>query len=75
MNREYIINCKKDETVLDALRRQNITIKAFCNGHHKCGKCRILLDETGICEASYAEMRLLSEDENADGGKTQGHDP
>ena len=67
MNREYIINCKKDETVLDALRRQNITIKAFCNGHHKCGKCRILLDETGICEASYAEMRLLSEDENADG--------
>ncbi len=67
MNREYIINCKKNESILDALRRQNITIKAFCNGHHKCGKCRILVDETGMCEASYAEMRLLSEDENAEG--------
>ena len=67
MNREYTINCKQNETVLDALRRQGITIKAFCNGHQKCGKCRVLLDETDLCEASYGEMKLLSDDENARG--------
>ncbi len=67
MNKDYVINCRKNETVLSALRRQGITIKAFCNGRQKCGKCRIMLDETGMCEPSYEEMRLLSEEENSAG--------
>ncbi len=67
--REYTINCKKGETVLDALRRQGITIRAFCNGRHTCGKCRIMLDEEKMNEASYEEMYLLTDEENAMGAR------
>ncbi len=67
--REYTINCKKDETVLDALRRQGIMIRAFCNGRHTCGKCRIMLDEQKMNEASYEEMYLLTDEENAMGAR------
>ncbi len=63
MNREYKINCRKDETVLDALRRQGITIKAFCNGKHKCGKCRVLCDDENMCGPTPAETGLLTEEE------------
>ncbi|MCR5420932.1 MAG: ASKHA domain-containing protein [Lachnospiraceae bacterium] len=69
MNKEYTINCKKDETVLEALRRQGITIRAFCNGRHSCGKCRIMLDEENMSEVTYEEMYLLTDEENAMGAR------
>ncbi|MCR4807233.1 MAG: ASKHA domain-containing protein [Lachnospiraceae bacterium] len=67
MNRDCLIECKKDETVLDALRRQGITIKAFCNGRRKCGKCRVLCDDERMCKPSHAEVSLLTEEESAAG--------
>lgn len=67
MNRDYLIDCNRDETVLDALRRQGITIKAFCNGKHKCGKCRILCEDERMCKPSRAEMTLLTDEEGAAG--------
>ena len=67
MNREYIIDCKGHETVLDALRRQEITIKAFCNGRRKCGKCRVLCDDDRMCKPSHAETSLLTDEELAAG--------
>ena len=69
MDKEYTINCKQDETVLDALRRQGIMIRAFCNGRHTCGKCRIILDEENMTEPSYEEMYLLTDEENAMGAR------
>ena len=69
MDKEYIINCKKDETVLEALRRQGIMIRAFCNGRHTCGKCRIMLDEENMSEPAYEEMYLLTDEENAMGAR------
>ena len=69
MDREYTINCKKDETILDALRRQGIMIRAFCNGRHTCGKCRITLDEEHMNEPTYEEMYLLTDEENAMGAR------
>lgn len=65
--KEYTINCKKNETVLEALRRQGVTINALCGGRGNCGKCRILLDETGMNEPSYDELTLMSEDDNSQG--------
>lgn len=67
MGKEYTINCKMNETVLEALRRQGITINALCGGRGNCGKCRILLDETGMNEPSYDELTLISEDDNSRG--------
>ena len=67
MSKEFIINCKKNESILEALRRQGITINALCGGRHSCGKCRILLDETGMNEPSYDELTLISEDDNSKG--------
>lgn len=67
MNRDYLIDCNRDETVLDALRRQGITIKAFCNGKHKCGKCRVLCEDEEMCKPSRAEIDLLTDEERAAG--------
>ena len=67
MNRDYLIDCKGNETVLDALRRQGITIKAFCNGKRKCGKCRILCEDERMCKPSRAEASLLTDEERAAG--------
>ena len=63
MNRDHIIDCKRDETVLNALRRHGITIKAFCNGKRKCGKCRVLCEDERMCKPSRAEKALLTEEE------------
>ncbi|MCR5000463.1 MAG: ASKHA domain-containing protein [Lachnospiraceae bacterium] len=67
MNKDYLIDCKGNETVLDALRRQGITIKAFCNGKRKCGKCRILCEDERMCKPSRAEASLLTDEERAAG--------
>lgn len=65
MGNDYNINCKKGETVLEALQRQGITINAMCGGHHSCGKCRVFLNESDMSEPSYEEIALMSEDDNA----------
>lgn len=65
MGKEYTINCIKGESVLEALRRQGIAINSLCGGRGSCGKCRVLLDETGMNEPSYDELTLMSEDDNS----------
>ncbi len=67
MNRDYLIDCKGNETVLDSLRRHGITIKAFCNGKRKCGKCRVLCEDERMCKPSRAETSLLTEEERTAG--------
>lgn len=65
MSREYSINCKKNETVLEAMRRQGIAVNALCGGRGSCGKCRIIIDESDMNEPSYDELTLMSEDDNS----------
>jgi len=38
------INARKDENILEALRKNGIYINAVCGGSGKCGKCKILLN-------------------------------
>ena len=71
--RKSTINCKKEENILSALRRNGVTIKAFCNGRHTCGKCRVRIDSNDeallncLSEPGEAEKSLLSQDEINEG--------
>ncbi|MCR5508888.1 MAG: ASKHA domain-containing protein [Lachnospiraceae bacterium] len=62
-DKTHAVNCSRNETVLSALRRHGITIRAFCNGRGNCGKCRVKVDHPDIDTASAYELKLLSDED------------
>ena len=59
---ESFITCREDESILEALLRQNIYVSAVCGSRGTCGKCKIRLLE-GNLEITQADEKKLKPDE------------
>ncbi len=52
------IECQDNETILDALKREDIYVPAYCAGRGTCRKCRIQLLE-GDLEVTQADQKAF----------------
>ena len=64
---------KSEESLLDVLRGNGISVTAPCGGNGTCGKCRVTLRRGGTEESVLACQTLVTEDcevllETAEGG-------
>lgn len=55
------IEVAENETLLEALKRENIYIKSSCGGHQSCGDCvgKIEAGEDSLTPPIYEELKLL----------------
>lgn len=60
------IICLEQETLLDAMKRQNIYIPAYCGGRGTCKKCRVRLRE-GQLPVTAADREAFSKEQLEDG--------
>ena len=58
---------KAGETLMEAMHRAGVQLNAPCGGNHSCGKCRVRMLEGAVSPVCAEELRLLSEEELADG--------
>ena len=61
-----IIECEKNESLLDAMKRHQIYIPAYCAGRGTCKKCRIQLLE-GTLPITEADRKAFDEEALARG--------
>lgn len=43
-----IAKASKDDTILDVLTRENISVPSYCGGNGSCGKCKVTVIERGM---------------------------
>lgn len=62
MKREYILKAEDGESILDALKREDVSIGAVCGGNGSCGKCKIRVIN-GRSEITEQDRRHFSVNE------------
>ncbi len=60
------MECKDNETLLEAMVRQEIYVSAACGGRGTCGKCKIIL-LNGSLPVTEADKNIFSEEELKEG--------
>ena len=66
-SRTWQVPAQPERKLMDVLREQGIALPLPCGGTHRCGKCRVRLEDARVCAPGEAERRLLTEAELADG--------
>lgn len=61
-NIERVITCSESETVLQAIQRQGLAVRADCGGRGTCGKCRIRLCSGALTETQFDRKAFTSEE-------------
>ncbi len=61
-DRSIHIECMEGESLLEAMRRQEVPYRAECGGRGTCGKCRVRVF-SGILKAAAQDMKCFSEAE------------
>jgi uncharacterized 2Fe-2S/4Fe-4S cluster protein (DUF4445 family) len=65
-NKMIRIECREDENLLDAMRRQGIPYHSDCGGRGTCGKCKIRII-SGSLEPALEDRKRLSAKEQEEG--------
>lgn len=63
---QYILSCRKGQTILDAIKEKNEAYAAFCGGKGTCGKCRIRLIQGHLPITKFDE-KIFTQKELQDG--------
>jgi len=63
------MQAKRGTLIMQAAREAGVGIESVCGGKGTCGKCKVVVEdgEETLSEATAAEMKLLTEDELAQG--------
>lgn len=63
---DILIDCRENESLLEAMTRQQIYVDGACGGRGTCGKCKVLLLEGDIAVTSF-DRKVLTQQELAKG--------
>lgn len=64
---ETCIQCHKGTNLLEALRKENVAVPAYCNGAKACGKCKVKVTQHSELVRTEEEKALLTKEELEDG--------
>ncbi len=61
-NKQIMVDCSQNETILEAMIRQNIRYRSDCGGRGTCGKCKLQVI-SGELEITSQDQKLFTKEE------------